>query len=70
MGQIRDKKFVTLLQGSEMSAGWHSRNLISGRNCSRIAAHTVWVCALMVSGAEINDGDLSSFHGRAAYTSA
>ena len=28
--EFRDKKFAAMLQGSEMSAGWHSRNLILG----------------------------------------
>ena len=34
--EIRDKKYVTLLQESEMSAGWHSRNLTLDVNCCRI----------------------------------
>ena len=33
---LRDKKYVALLQGSEISAGWLSRNLILGTNCCRI----------------------------------
>ena len=36
--EFRDKKCVALLQGSDMSAGWHSRNKILGIYCCRIEA--------------------------------
>ena len=31
--EIRDKMYVALLLGSEMSAGWHFMSLQSGLNC-------------------------------------
>ena len=33
---FRDKRYVVLLQASEMSAGWHSISLILGMHCCRI----------------------------------
>ena len=40
--EIRDKKCVALLQGSEKSAGWHSRHLILTIGCYRTATLTVY----------------------------
>ena len=39
--EVRDRKYVALLQESEMSAGSHFMNLILGLDCCRIAALTV-----------------------------
>ena len=39
--EVRDRKCVALLQGSEMSAGWHFRNVILGLDCCRIAILTI-----------------------------
>ena len=38
--EIRDTKYVTLLQESEISEGWHSKNSILGVNCCRITTLT------------------------------
>ena len=36
IGEFRAKKYVALIQGSNMSAEWHSGNLILGKYCYRI----------------------------------
>ena len=38
-----DEKFVALFQVSEMLAGRHSRNLILGKDCCRIASLTAYL---------------------------
>ena len=51
--EIKDKKCVALLQGSEKSVGWYSRHLVLAIPCYRMAALTV--CSWpMVSTTELN----------------
>ena len=39
--EVRDRKYVAMVQGSLMSAGWQFRNLILGLDCCRVATLTV-----------------------------
>ena len=38
--ELKGKTYVALVQGSEMSAGLHSRNLMLDINCCRISTVT------------------------------
>ena len=67
--EFRDKKYVALLQGREMLVGWHSRNIILGIYCFRIAALAPYMWQ-MGSMAEFNCGGLSSCHRKAEHTLA
>ena len=40
--EIRDKKCVALLHGSEKSAGWHPRHLMLAIGCYRTVALTIY----------------------------
>ena len=39
--EIRDKRCVSLLQGSEKSAGWYTRHLVLAIGCYRTEGLTV-----------------------------
>ena len=41
--EFRDKRHVALFQGSDMSAGGHSRNLTLGIDCYRIVTHIAYL---------------------------
>ena len=41
--EFRDKKHVALFQGSDMSAGGHSRNSTLGIDCYRIVTRITYV---------------------------